>query len=62
MTLRDELSGESFIVKPKVVINAAGPWIDFVNRRMGRDERRFISGTKGSHLVLDHPHLLESHP
>ncbi|MDE2952384.1 MAG: glycerol-3-phosphate dehydrogenase/oxidase [Chloroflexota bacterium] len=58
VTLRDELSGESFIVKPKVLVNAAGPWIDFVNRRMGRDERRFISGTKGSHLVLDHPDLL----
>ena len=58
VTLRDELSGESFIVKPKVVINAAGPWIDFVNRRLGRDKRRFISGAKGSHLVLDHAGLL----
>ena len=58
VTLRDELSGEPYIVKPKVVINAAGPWIDFVNRRMGRDKRRFISGAKGSHLVLDHPDLL----
>ena len=60
VTLRDELAGESFIVRPKVVVNAAGPWIDFVNRRMGRDERRFISGAKGSHLVLDHPDLLEA--
>ncbi len=58
VTLRDELAGESFRVRPKVVINAAGPWIDFVNRRMGRDARRYISGTKGSHLVLDHPELL----
>lgn len=58
VTLRDELSGETFIVRPNVVVNAAGPWIDFVNRRMGWAERRFISGTKGSHLVLDHPDLL----
>ena len=58
VTLRDELSGEPYIVKPKVVINAAGPWIDFVNRRLGRDKRRFISGAKGSHLVLDHAGLL----
>ena len=58
VTLRDELSGEFFIVRPKVVVNAGGPWIDFVNRRMGRGARRFISGTKGSHLVLDHPDLL----
>ncbi len=58
VTLRDELADERFSVRPKVVINAAGPWIDFVNRRMGRDARRYISGTKGSHLVLDHPELL----
>ncbi len=58
VTLRDELADERFRVRPKVVINAAGPWIDFVNRRMGRDARRYISGTKGSHLVLDHPELL----
>ena len=58
VTLRDELAGESFRVRPKVVINAAGPWIDFVNRRMGRGAMRYISGTKGSHLVLDHPELL----
>jgi glycerol-3-phosphate dehydrogenase len=54
--LRDELNGEVFTVRPKVFINAAGPWIDFVNRRLGR-ETRFIGGTKGSHLVLNHPQL-----
>lgn len=58
LTLRDELSGERFHVRPKVLVNAAGPWIDFVNRRMGRGDKPFISGTKGSHLVLDHPELL----
>lgn len=60
VTLKDELSGETLTVKPKVVINAAGPWIDFVNDRMGVDKQRFIGGTKGSHLVLDHPELLEA--
>ena len=58
VTLRDELSGEEFRVRPKVVVNAAGPWIDFVNRGLGQGERRFIGGTKGSHLILDHPELL----
>lgn len=60
VTLKDELSGETLTVKPKVVINAAGPWIDFVNDRMGVDKQRFIGGTKGSHLVVDHPELLEA--
>lgn len=58
VTLRDEISGECFNVKPRVVVNAAGPWIDFVNQRMGQAHQRFISGAKGSHLVLDHPELL----
>jgi len=54
--LRDEVTGEELAVKPKLVINAAGPWIDFVNRSM-EIQKRFIGGTKGSHLVLDHPEL-----
>lgn len=57
VTLQDDLTGERYTVKPKVVINAAGPWIDFVNQHMGRDQQRFVGGTKGSHLVLDHPEL-----
>jgi len=57
--LRDEVTGEVIEVRPKVVINAAGPWIDFVNRALGR-ETKFIGGTKGAHLILDHPELLEA--
>lgn len=58
VTLRDELSGEEYRVRPQVVVNATGPWIDFVNSGLGRGEQRFIGGTKGSHLILDHPELL----
>ncbi len=57
VTLRDELSGETLTLKPKLVINAAGPWIDFVNKAMNTPSR-FIGGTKGSHLIVDHPDLL----
>lgn len=56
VTLRDELTGETVAVRPRVVVNAAGPWIDFANRALGR-ETRFIGGTKGSHLIVDHPEL-----
>jgi glycerol-3-phosphate dehydrogenase len=59
VTLRDELTGETFGVKPKIVINAAGPWIDFVNRALGQ-ATQFIGGTKGAHLMIDHPDLLEA--
>lgn len=54
--LRDELTDESYDVRPKLVINAAGPWIDVANKKLGLSTR-FIGGTKGSHLVLDHPEL-----
>ncbi len=56
VTLRDEMTGEVFSVQPQVVVNAAGPWIDNANSAFGQDTR-FIGGTKGSHLVLDHPQL-----
>lgn len=56
VTLRDELTGETFEVRPKLLINAAGPWIDLANHALGLSTR-YIGGTKGSHLVLDHPEL-----
>ena len=54
--LRDELTDESYDVHPKLVINAAGSWIDFTNRKLGMSTR-FIGGTKGSHIVLKHDEL-----
>jgi glycerol-3-phosphate dehydrogenase len=56
ITLRDELTGESFDVRPDLVINAAGPWIDFANHSLGLSTR-YVGGTKGSHIVVDHPEL-----
>lgn len=56
LLLRDELTDAVYKVKPRLVINAAGPWIDSANRSLGL-ATRFIGGTKGSHLVLDHPEL-----
>lgn len=49
--LRDRLSGEEFTVRPQVVVNAGGAWIDSANERLG-ERTNFIGGTKGSHLVL----------
>jgi len=54
--LRDELTDETFETRPKLLINAAGPWIDFANHNLGLSTH-YIGGTKGSHLVLDHPEL-----
>jgi glycerol-3-phosphate dehydrogenase len=57
VTLVDQVTGESFNVKPRVIVNAAGPWIDFVNAKLGMPTN-FIGGTKGSHLIIDNPDLL----
>ncbi len=54
--VRDELTDETYDVRPKLVINAAGPWIDSTNKKLGLSTH-FIGGSKGSHLVLDHPEL-----
>jgi glycerol-3-phosphate dehydrogenase len=56
VTLKDELTGETFVVRPKLLINAAGPWIDVANEKIGLSTR-YIAGTKGSHVVVDHPEL-----
>ena len=56
LLLRDELTDTKYNIKPRLLINAAGPWIDFTNRSLGLSTR-FIGGTKGSHLVLNHPEL-----
>jgi glycerol-3-phosphate dehydrogenase len=59
VTLRDELTGDTLTVRPRVLINASGAWIDQVNQKL-RLKTAFIGGTKGSHLVVDHAELLAS--
>ena len=51
VTLTDRLTGEHFLVRPKVVVNAAGAWADAVQENLGFHER-MIGGTRGSHLVV----------
>jgi len=57
--LRDELTDENIDIKPKLVINASGAWIDSSNRKLGLSSR-FIGGTKGSHIVVKHEGLREA--
>ncbi len=57
--LRDVVSGEELEIQAKLVVNASGPWTDLTNAALGRPTR-FMGGTKGSHIVLDHPELLEA--
>lgn len=59
VTLCDSVTGEIIPVRPKIVVNATGAWIDFTNRTLHRDTH-YIGGTKGSHLVIDNHQLWEA--
>ena len=57
--LRDELSGGTLRIRPKIVVNATGAWVDFTNRIIDLDTT-LIGGTKGAHLVIDNDRLYEA--
>lgn len=55
--VRDLESGTERDLAARVIVNASGPWTDLTNGALGRPTR-YMGGTKGSHIVLDHPELL----
>jgi len=57
--LADEFSGQQLSVTPQIVVNASGAWIDATNFVLGH-KTAFIGGTKGSHIVIDHPELVRA--
>lgn len=57
--VRDRETGVQFPIVADVVVNASGPWTDLTNEALGR-ETQYMGGTKGSHIVLDNPALLEA--
>ena len=57
--LRDKVSGDTVRVKPTIVVNATGAWIDYANRALGINSQ-FMGGTKGSHLVIDNKELFDA--
>ncbi len=59
IVLEDAVLGESLTVRPEVVANATGAWVDKTNAHLGL-ETQFMGGTKGSHLVVDCPALHEA--
>jgi glycerol-3-phosphate dehydrogenase len=46
-------------VKPAVIVNATGAWVDETLRRLHVESVRLMGGTKGSHLFTFHPRLRE---
>jgi len=55
--VQDTQTDAEISVHAKVVVNAAGPWVDAVRLLQGNGERPRLHLTKGIHLVLRHERL-----
>ncbi|MDI6023822.1 glycerol-3-phosphate dehydrogenase/oxidase [Leucobacter sp. UT-8R-CII-1-4] len=55
--LCDNVQQTEILFNADVVVNATGPWVELTNEGFG-EPTAFMGGTKGSHIVLDHPELL----
>jgi len=48
----DQITGESFPIYAKKVINATGPWVDYLREKDGSKQGKTLHLTKGVHLVF----------
>lgn len=48
----DTVGGADWQIQARVVINAAGPWVDEVEAAAGDTGSALIGGTKGSHIIV----------
>ena len=56
--LRDLSGDETLSIHPKVIVNATGAWLDDTVRSLGGGlDKPLVSGTKGSHLIIDNDAL-----
>ena len=58
--LVDSVTGETLPVRPRLMVNATGGWIDLTNKAIGADVQQMIGGTKGSHLIVDNRELYDA--
>lgn len=55
--IQDQLSGQKYEVYAKVIVNAAGPWVDTLREKDQSLEGKKIQHSKGVHLVIDQKHF-----
>ncbi|MFC2990680.1 glycerol-3-phosphate dehydrogenase/oxidase [Halomonas tibetensis] len=55
---RDVMTGDTFEIRSKVLINAAGPWVDQLNQLAGQSTQHHHVFSKGIHLIV--PQLTDS--
>jgi glycerol-3-phosphate dehydrogenase len=57
--ITDLETGDVIPITARALVNATGAWLDETAESLGvAPPERFVSGTKGSHLILDNPALL----
>jgi glycerol-3-phosphate dehydrogenase len=57
LKVRDEFGGETFSIKAKVIVNAAGPWVDEIRELNRSKEGKSLHLTKGVHIVVPRERL-----
>lgn len=55
--VEDQVSGKTYTINAKKIINAAGPWVDQVRLKDNSLKGKRLLLTKGVHLVVDHAKL-----
>jgi len=55
--VRNEFTNEQIELKARVVVNATGPFSDWIRRLDDPKQKKIISPSRGSHIVLDHDFL-----
>jgi len=50
--VRDQISGEVLQARGKLVVNAAGQWVDIVKEMLFKDKPPYLRRTKGAHIVI----------
>lgn len=48
----DVRNSQGYAARGRIIVNAAGPWVDEVLTGVERGSQRLIGGTKGSHIIV----------
>ena len=49
---RDNIAGDSFVVRALTIVNATGPWSDDLRAFEARVDRRSVAGSRGAHIAV----------
>ncbi|WP_461200610.1 glycerol-3-phosphate dehydrogenase/oxidase [Anoxybacillus sp. TBDG-1] len=54
---REQMTGKSFTIHAKKIVNAAGPWVDVLREKDRSNVGKKLRLTKGVHIVVDQAHF-----